>query len=151
MKHRWAPVLFVLALALAVPGFAEAQEPSPPPSDHGQSYDLGQNSPNPFSRTTTIPFTLGDPPTCTDPSRTYRVTMQIVNVLAQLVAVPHMQGSEASGQPVVNLTLPCGSYMAFWDGTDQNSAQQLPSGVYLVHLQVDGGRPRAKRMLKVLR
>ncbi len=151
MKHRWAAVLVVLALALAVPGLAQAQDMSAPAGDRGQSYDLGQNSPNPFSRTTTIPFTLGDAPTCSDPSRTYRVTMQIFNVLAQPVAVPLMQGSEASGQPVVNLTLSCGAYMAVWDGTDQNSAQQLPTGVYLVHLQVDGGRPRVRRMLKVVR
>lgn len=151
MKHRWAAVLVVLALALAVPGLVQAQETSPPSSERGQSYELGQNSPNPFSRATTIPFTLGDAPGCTDPSRTYRVTMQIFNVLAQPVAVPLMQGSEVSGQPVVNLSLPCGAYMAVWDGSDQNSAHQLPTGVYLIHLQVDGGRPRVRRMLKVLR
>jgi hypothetical protein len=151
MKHRWVAVLFALTLTLAVPGLMRAQGATPPPGDPGQSYELGQNSPNPFSRSTSIPFSVGDAPACTDPSRTYRVTMQIFNVLAQPVAVPLMQGSEASGQPVVNLMLPCGSYMAVWEGDDQNSAQPLPTGVYLVHLQVDGGRPRVRRMLKVVR
>jgi hypothetical protein len=151
MKHRWAAVLVALAVAVVVPGLAEAQDADPPPSERGQGYELGQNSPNPFSRATAIPFTLGDAPNCAEGARTYRVTMQIFNVLAQPVAVPVMQAGEASGQPVVNLNLPCGAYMAMWDGADQNSTQQLPTGVYLIHLQVDGGRPKVRRMLKVVR
>jgi hypothetical protein len=146
MRHLWA-VMVVLALGVLVPRGAAAQEQStPPPHDTGPKFSLGQNYPNPFNPTTTIPFTLGDAPSCTDSGRMYRVTLQIYNILAQLVAIPILQGGGGAGQPVRELELPCGSYTAYWDGNIVNTSEEAASGVYLYRLQVDG-RVVVKKML----
>ncbi|HET7565698.1 MAG TPA: hypothetical protein VFJ96_11920 [Gemmatimonadaceae bacterium] len=141
MKHRWAAPFVVLALGALMPAVAVAQGNVNPFPDHERSpgFELGQNFPNPFNPATTIPFTIGDPPTCTDPGREYRVTLRIYNVLAQLVAVPILQGGDESiGQPVVNLSLHCGSYTAYWSGNYLSTSMQVPAGVYLYSIEVDG-------------
>ena len=101
-------------------------------------YALGQNSPNPFNPTTTIPFTIGDPPTCTDAGRLHRVTLRVYNMLGQLVSVPILQGDPAPGEPIQNLSLPCGSFTAFWNGNYLDSDRDVASGIYLYRLEVDG-------------
>ena len=80
----WAVCL--LGLLLAAPSFAEAQQD--PPTDQVR---LKRNYPNPFNPETTIPFDVdelvfadGHEPT---------VSLRIYNVLAQLVAIPILQGS----------------------------------------------------------
>ena len=151
MKHRWAALVFVLALGALVPKTVAAQgAPPPPPRPSAQTspgFELGQNFPNPFNPVTTIPFSIGDPPNCTDTNRTYHVTLRIYNVLAQLVAIPVLQsGDGATGQPVVNLTLRCGAYTAFWNGTYLNTSQIVPSGVYLYQIRVEG-RSVARKMI----
>src|SRR5918999_5368524 len=116
MKLRWAALLFVLALGALVPGNAAAQQGNTPPNARERSpgFELGQNYPNPFNPATTIPFVVGDAPACTESSRLYRVTLRIYNVLAQLVAIPILQGGEvAAGQPLTEVPLPCGAYTAY--------------------------------------
>ena len=138
MKHRWAALLFVLALGAMMPRNAAAQATPPPSRERSPGFDLKQNYPNPFNPTTTIPFTIGDFPECTD-GATHRVSLRIYNVLAQLVAIPILQGGDvAAGQELLNLPLRCGSYTAFWDGKYRNSSQDVASGVYLYRLDVDG-------------
>lgn len=151
MKHRWAALLFVLALGALVPTTGAAQDSTArkPPPERSPGFELGQNYPNPFNPATTIPFTLGDPPACTDVGRSYRVTLRIYNVLAQLVAIPVLLGGDgATGQAVVNLQLHCGSYAAFWDGNYLNSSQEISSGVYLYRIEVEG-RAVAKKMIVI--
>ena len=153
MKHRWAAVATVLALGALVPEIAAAQgttpqQQNPPARERSPGVQLGQNYPNPFSPTTTIPFSLGDPPTCTDGGRGYRVTLRIYNVLAQLVAVPVLQGGEqAAGQPLLNVSLRCGTYTAYWNGSYMNTGQQVPSGVYVYVIEVDGRTAGGKKMI----
>ena len=148
MKHRWAALAMVLALGALVPRYAVAQGgTSPPPADkRTPGFELGQNFPNPFNPTTTIPFTIGDPPTCTDSGRQYHVTLRIYNLLAQLVAIPILQGGDGAGQPVVNLSLRCGSYTAWWNGNYLSTSQEVASGVYLYRIEVDG-KVAIKKML----
>jgi hypothetical protein len=151
MKHRWAALLSVLALGALVPRLAAAQGTPDNPKPAGErsaGVQLGQNFPNPFNLASTIPFTIGDPPSCTnDGGRQHRVTLRIYNVLAQLVAIPVMQGSGvAEGQPVVNVTLSCGTYTAYWNGTYMNTSKEVPSGVYIYLLEVDG-RSIGKKMI----
>ena len=98
-------------------------------------YTLSQNYPNPFNPETTIPFTIGDAPVCDDPGRTYRVTLRIYNVLAQLVAIPLLIGG---GEKLENVPLTCGSYTAFWNGKYLDSDREVASGIYLYRLEVDG-------------
>lgn len=147
MKHRWAAL--ALALGALVPAAVAAQGSTPPPParERTPEFQLGQNYPNPFSPSTSIPFTVGDYPACTDGGRDYRVSLQIYNILAQLVAVPVLQG-DGGGQPAADVTLRCGRYTAFWDGTIMNSAQEASAGVYLYRLVVDG-RPVVKKMIIV--
>src|SRR5215472_15106156 len=114
--NEWLLLVFVL-----VAPHAKAQQPR-----SANQVELGQNFPNPFNPATTIPFRLnadlwanGQRPT---------VSLRIYNVLAQLVAIPTLQGP---GQPVDNLTLDCPSpnngycdFSAYWDGFYQNSTHE---------------------------
>jgi hypothetical protein len=147
MKHRWAAPLVVLALGALVPSSAAGQGTSPQPArERSPRVQLGQNYPNPFNPETHIPFTLGDWPECTDAGRQYRVTLQVFNVLAQLVAEPILQGGDEPGKPIRSLLLRCGEYTAYWDGKYRGSDQEVASGVYLYRLQVDG-KVTVKKML----
>jgi len=143
MKHRWAALGVVLALSALMPHTVVAQ--SVGDSTISQSlkappFVLGQNYPNPFSPETRIPFTVGDPANCTDHGKTYRVTMKIFNLLAQLVAVPVLKSGDEprDGERVENLNLTCKPYTAYWDGKDSTGKRAVGSGVYLYKLEVDG-------------
>jgi hypothetical protein len=150
MKHRWAALGLVLALSALMTSTASAQTGSGQQGQRGPG-PLGQNYPNPFNPETTIPFAVGydegNPPVCTDPSRVYRVSLRVYNLLAQLVAIPILQGGgESRGRPVQNLQLPCGEYTAFWDGTSVGSSRQVASGIYMYRLEIDG-KPYTRKML----
>jgi hypothetical protein len=156
MKHRWAaPAALVLALSAFVPhtlaaqGGARQGTPPPPRRETPSGLGLGQNYPNPFNPETRIPFTVGDAPTCSEPSRIYRVSLRIYNLLAQLVAVPVLQGGTggvAGGQPLENVALTCRQYTAYWNGKYLNSDREVASGIYLYRLEVDG-RAVVKKMI----
>lgn len=81
---------------------------------------LGQNSPNPFNPTTTIPFTLNN---------AALVRIDVVNLLGQIVATP------------VKATLPAGVHRVRFD------ASHLPSGVYLYTLTTNDGTRASKKLL----
>ncbi len=135
MKFRWAALVVVLALGAMMPSTVGAQSsPTPQPREESAG-KLGQNYPNPFNPETTIPFTIGDSPMCEDPGKTYRVTLRIYNVLAQLVAIPLLIGG---GDKLENVPLTCGSYTAFWNGRYLDSDREVASGIYLYRLEVDG-------------
>src|SRR6266536_2100634 len=93
--------------------------------------ELKQNYPNPFNPATTIPFTLnGD---LFANGHRPKVSLKIYNVLAQLVAVPILQGT---GQALTDLELTCGSagpspcaFNAYWDGKVLNTDREAASGV----------------------
>jgi hypothetical protein len=115
----------------------------------GPGVVLGQNFPNPFITETKIPFSIGDGAGCVDPSRLYRVSLRIYNVLAQPVAVAVLQGGSgnvAGGEPIDHVFLTCGQYTAYWDGKDEKTQGEVASGVYLYRLEVDG-KPLVKKML----
>jgi hypothetical protein len=173
MKHGWAALAVVLALGALVPKRAVAQQDTsqsqkvkarptaprqatekpvetpkqgaPRTPERSAKFELGRNYPNPFNPSTTIPFTLGDYPQCTDAGKEYRVTLRIFNVLAQEVAVPILQGQ---GVPLRGLTLRCGTFAAYWNGKYRNSDQSVASGVYVYTLEVNG-RAQVKKMLVV--
>ena len=142
MKLGGAAFCIVLALHAFAPRQAAGQGVSPvTPKREQPSGTLGQNYPNPFNPETRIPFVVGDAPTCSDPSRLHRVTLRIYNLLAQLVAVPVLQGgsgSVAGGAEIENLSLACARYTAYWDGKDRRTGGEVASGIYLYRLDVDG-------------
>ncbi len=125
----WAAV--ALGLLVAAPAVALAQQGASAPQ-----VQLHRNYPNPFNPETTIPFTLdqdlwagGQQPV---------VTLRIYNILAQLVAIPMLQGS---GEPLDNVQLQwngTGEYAAYWDGKVQGTNREAASGVYVYQLVVNG-------------
>ena len=152
MKHGWAALSVVLALTALMPRQSAAQQgtTSPPATSPQRSApgSLGQNYPNPFNPETRIPFVVGDPPTCSD-SKPHRVTLRVYNLLAQLVAVPVLQGGTgdvAGGVGIENLALTCNQYTAYWDGKDRRTGREVASGIYLYRLEIDG-KPIVKKMI----
>jgi hypothetical protein len=127
----WAVCL--LGLLLAAPSFAEAQQD--PPTDQVR---LKRNYPNPFNPETTIPFEVGESVFADGHEPT--VSLRIYNVLAQLVAIPILQGS---GELLDNIRLVwngTGEYSAYWDGKIMGTDVEAPSGVYVYQLTVDNDR-----------
>ena len=141
MRFRWSALLVVLALGL-MPRVGSAQSGTSS-AQKSSSSSLGQNYPNPFNPETWIPFTVGDFPTCSASGRQYKVNLRILNILSQLVKVPVIQGGAgnvAGGQPLQNVLLPCGQYVAYWDGNYLNTSQEVASCVYVYVLEVAGVR-----------
>ncbi len=145
------------ACALLAPSRAAAQtgQPGSVPSatkhQEGALLALGQNYPNPFSPATRIPFSVGNPPACSDPGRRYHVSLKVYNLLAQPVAVPVIIDASASsapiGQAVQELELTCGQYTAYWDGTGMATNRPVASGLYLYRLEINGKPVAARKML----
>lgn len=139
-RFAWA----VLGLGLLAAGARESQgqgqnAPSP--------VELKQNYPNPFNPATTLPFTLnGD---LFANGHRPKVSLKIYNVLAQLVAVPILQGT---GDALEDLELSCSnpagcSFSAYWDGKVLNTGREAASGVYIYQLIVDGRRYTKKMII----
>jgi len=149
MKLRWTAVVIVAVFSALTPSHLAAQANSAGSKKvAGSGSELGQNSPNPFTVDTKIPFTVGDYPACSDPSRVYRVSLRIYNILAQRVAVTVLQdgsASVASGTPLEGVSLSCGQYTAYWDAKNSKTGREVPPGFYMYRLEVDG-RPAVKKM-----
>jgi hypothetical protein len=130
---RAPPVLLLLWLVcgcLSPPG-AHAQGNS---AAQSRGFRLEQNYPEPANPNTYIPFVLEERITAGEPRL---VTIRIVNMLGQLVAIPKAVGHpRGSNVPVLNLryTEP-GRKQAYWDGRDLNG-RRVPTAVYFVILQV---------------
>jgi hypothetical protein len=150
MMHRWAALLVVLALSALATSSAAAQGTPPPSRERAPGFELRPNFPNPFNPETKIPFTLGNPAQCAESGRVYRVSLRVFNVLAQPVAIPVLLGEgappEMGGKPLVNLSLPCGSYTAYWNGHYMNTTDDVPSGIYIYQIEVDGQK-QARKMI----
>jgi len=138
MKRPWAALGLVLALSVFMPETSAAQTQDNGARQSRSGMSLGQNFPNPFNPETKLPFSVGDPPNCSDQGKQHRVSLKIYNLLHQLVAVPVLQGGSNAGQPLDNLSLQCGEYIAYWGGKDIRTGREAASGVYLFRLEVDG-------------
>jgi hypothetical protein len=147
MSHRWAALVLVLALCAMSPRHAAGQTGSTP-RGHSAKGGLGQNFPNPLNPETTIPFTVGDvAANCVGDSQLYTVTLRILNVVAQEIAVPVFAGAAATStaaisstlnsQPIRNLRLPCGRYNAYWSGKIGGTTREAASGVYVYQLFIN--------------
>jgi hypothetical protein len=139
MYHRWAALVLVLALWCLAPESAAGQSVSADQQPRGRkSGTLGQNYPNPSNPETHIPFSIA----CGDgPGGESVVSVRIYNVLAQLVAIPVVQGR---GDPLDNIKLPCGDYVGYWDGKVRQTGREASSGIYIYELVVDGERSSRK-------
>lgn len=125
----WAVV--ALGLLVAAPAVLQAQDSGAPPR-----VQLHRNYPNPFNPETTIPFAVDQAAWAN--GRQPVVSLRIYNVLAQLVAIPILQGS---GEVLENIPLAwngTGEYAAYWDGKVLGTDREAASGVYIYQLTVDG-------------
>jgi len=89
-------------------------------------FALEQNYPNPFNPATTIAFAIY----ASGASQVASLTIH--NLLGQKL------------RTLVNRTLAAGSYIAVWDGKDEQQ-RQVPSGVYFYRLRV-GDRVSTRTM-----
>ncbi len=150
MKHLWRALFVVLVLSAFMPSRSAAQGAYPPPGGgQGAGLELKQNYPNPVIQDTRIRFVVADAQGCADSGRQHRVSLRIYNLLAQLVAVPVLQGgagNAAGGESLEKLLLTCNSYVAYWDGKYSQTGGDVASGIYLFRLEVDG-KPLVKKMI----
>ncbi len=124
----WA-VVCALGLLIAAPAIAQAQ-------DSTSRVQLGRNYPNPFNPETTIPFTLDE--SLWSGGAQPIVSLRIYNILAQLVAVPILQGSGERLDGVLLAWNGTGQYTAYWDGKVRDTDREAASGVYVYQLVVNG-------------
>jgi hypothetical protein len=139
MYHRWAALALVLALCAVPTKQAAGQQGASQPRARKAGV-LGQNYPNPFNPETHIPFAIN----YEGCAGVHVVSLRVYNVLTQLVAIPRLEGEPAPDKPVSNLSLPCGTYTAFWDGKILGSGKDAASGIYVYELTVDGVRSVGK-------
>lgn len=156
MFHRWArPALGLVACVLFAP-CASGQAPGQRVGAGHRRGILRQNQPNPFSRHTTIAFSVGDDD-CAPGTQQHVVTLRIYNILSQVVAFAALADSGAvadstasaitASRPITNLALACGSYVAWWDGTRPADRSEAPPGVYMYQLVIDGHPAGMRKML----
>ena len=143
-RYAWA--VMGLGLCTIAAGSAWGQVPVPSQGMSKPPVELRQNYPNPFNPATTIPFTLGG--NLFANGHRPKVSLKIYNVLAQLVAIPILQGS---GQRLDEVQVDCAnpqgcSFTAYWDG-NVRTGQQASSGVYIYQLVVDGQRYTKKMLI----
>ena len=127
-----------LGLLIAAPAVVQAQE-----GTADSPVQLHRNYPNPFNPETTIPFSLDF--SLWEDGQAPVVTLRIYNILAQLMAIPILQGS---GEPLENVPLVWngpGAYTAYWEGRIAGTGRDAASGVYVYQLIVDG-RTFTKKM-----
>jgi hypothetical protein len=120
-------------------GQVAAQEPAAPPR-----VELRENVPNPFFPSTTIPFVI-HPEVCTRGHEPL-VSLKIYNVLAQVIAIPVLQG--LPGELLDNIRLKCDSYVAYWDGRLLDGKSEVTPGIYYYQLVVDGQRTTRKMIAR---
>ncbi len=141
MSRRWTARAIALFVGAAIPWRdLPAQRRDTVDRARPPVISLGQNYPNPFAADTRVPFTIGDPATCRDATRTYRVSLRVYNLLSQGVAVPTLvggPGATAFGQPLETVPLPCGTYLAYWDGLFASTRKEASPGIYLYRLEVE--------------
>jgi len=136
MRYAWA-ILGLGLLMVGVQGGSRSLVAQTP------TFESQQNR---FNPATTIPFKVsgelflkGHRPV---------VSLRIYNVLAQLVAIPILRGTD---KPLDSLALTCPTtlgcrYNAYWDG--YVAGKPAASGVYIYQLVIDGRRVTKKIVVK---
>ena len=122
--------VWAITLLVSLPGTAWSQDGQGPPLGIVQ-----RNFPDPFTRRAAIPFEVL-PVACSSGALPV-VTIQILNVLVQVVAAPTLRDSTGA-RTIVDLPLECGRYLAFWDRTLSDGAGQATAGSYFYRLFVNG-------------
>lgn len=142
-------VLLVLILTCGVsfPLPLQSQDSRGPPlSQQSRGFRLEQNYPNPVNPETWIPFFLEEELFAEVDSAV--VSIRIVNVLRQTVAVPvaveHPRGRDLQ---VTNLAYRApGRQVVYWDGRDMEG-RRVRSGVYYYQMVIGDHRPLVGKLI----
>jgi hypothetical protein len=97
--------------------------------------ELGESSTDSATGATVIAFNIL-PEVCSR-GHVPTVSLNIYNVLVQVVATPVLEGDVPV--PLAGVKLKCGEYRARWDGR-QPDGRAASTGVYYYQLNVDGER-----------
>ena len=136
--------LLVLACVVSAQ-VVSAQNRDPDADGSPRGFSLGQNYPNPFRGSTTIPFVLESD--LFGGGGEVLVSARVFNLLQEPVGAP-IALRHAAGAGVLLSSLAYsspGRYEARWDDTD-SAGNPLSSGTYLVQLTVNGVS-RTRKML----
>ncbi|HEU5049680.1 MAG TPA: hypothetical protein VFU00_05100 [Gemmatimonadales bacterium] len=136
VRYAWTGWWLTLLSAVGAPAAAQQAVDLP-------SVELRDNYPNPFHASTTIPFTIR-PEVCENGHQP-TVTLEIYNVLGQVVAIPVLD--EQRRRRVQRLVLACGDYEAVWDGRLLDGADAT-TGIYWYYLTVDRRRQANNMILQ---
>jgi hypothetical protein len=155
MVHRWASPALGLVACIVFVSTASSQATDRRAEGAHRRGLLGQNQPNPFTHFTTIPFTVGDG-ACASGTESHAVTLRIYNILSQVVAIAVLADSTNADQSMPasnarelsNFTLPCGDFVARWDGRLAKNDRVAAPGVYMYQLMIDGRPTGMRKMLR---
>jgi hypothetical protein len=152
MFHRWPALVLVLVVSAMMPKQAAGQQGQSPQKPSAGKF--GRSWPNPFNPVVRTNFSIGSG-SCA-PGETHAVTVRILNILAQPVAIPVLYGPSANstsgasssmnGSPISNLRLECGDYVSFWDNKVDGGSREAASGTYILQLIVDGKLANSTRI-----
>lgn len=157
---RFPTFVLVAVVAIAIlPAYARGQTQQRRSEPAARRGHLLPNHPNPVENETLIPFRIGAD-SCVTSDERYVVTLRIYNILSQMIAVPVLVDSsvqavaegDSAAAPlrVRELRLPCGSYVARWNGRHDRDGRRASPGVYMYQLLVNG-HPSGTRKMVVTR
>ncbi len=135
---RLVLLALIVGAALLPPTAVWGQDLRGPPAEQRtRGFRLEQNYPNPVNPETWIPFHLEE--SLFEDGQPGMVTIRIVNVLRQLIAIPVVEDHpEGARVPVLELPYRApGRKVAYWDGKN-TAGRRVPSGTYYVELTVNG-------------
>lgn len=98
--------------------------------------------PDPVLPAALVPFAVS-PDLCRH-GHTPRVTLRVYNVFAEPVATLAVRGRRA--EVLDSVSLRCGTYVAFWDGTVDHGKRVASPGIYWLRLIADD-RSTAERII----
>lgn len=137
-------LILLLTFGLLSPPAAIAQQPGGAAGQVTREFRLEQNDPDPANPDTYIPFVLD--PGIFEGRDSVVVTLRIVNLLYQEVAVPRAVGYAGEDPPVNRLVYrEPGRKLTYWNGKDQNG-RTLRTGVYYSQLFV-GDQSQTRKII----
>ena len=138
-------ILFLLAGSLSPPPLGGQEAKGRAVRQSEQGFYLEQNYPNPVNPETWIPFYLED--ALFERSDSVVVSLRIVNVLRQVVAIPEaVDHPSGKRRRVFNLEYrEPGRKVAYWDGRDI-AGRLIATGVYYLELVVEN-RPQTRKII----
>jgi hypothetical protein len=138
-------ILLLLAGSLSPP-LLRSEAGAQSAAQSGQGFSIEQNYPHPVNPDTYIPFVLEE--SLFERSDSVVVSLRIVNMLYQPLAIPVYEVATNRRVPLINLVFrEAGRMLAYWDGRDL-AGVRVPTGIYYAELTVQGqSRSRVRKLV----